>query len=142
MAETTNFVQLVANAASTAVAQVARDPNIPELPAHAAQTVANAVQDLVKSDPTLQVVAGQVDAASASIPWYKSPVAVGVVVASVAQILQQTAGVTVPAEWQSVLVNSGAAGTAIGLLLAAWGRLTSKLQPVTLTAQGSTATAK
>jgi hypothetical protein len=124
---------IVANAATKAIVKVGNDTRVPELSPKDVEPVANAVHIAVRNDPAVREVSDLVNTATTPIPWYQSRVAVGLLVAGVSLIIQAISGKVVPQEWQNFVVNSGAVTEAVGIALAGFGRLRSKLQPMTLT---------
>ena len=135
MSTTIDLKQVMAGVIGVATAALAANPAVPSVNLENKTQVAQQISAAVSADTTLQRAAEAVTQATTSIPWYQSTVMVGNIVSAVSVIGATVYGKAISGDMQQAIVQLVLiGGPLIGTALSLFGRLTSKAQPVTLTA--------
>lgn len=131
----TDLNAIITRIAAQGVRNVAADPDVPNIAPEQAPAVTRALVAQVNASPEVHAAAEAVKQATTPIVWYQSGVVMGQVVAVLSMMSYLVFGKVLSTGDQAVIIEGlTGLGTVIGVLITLHGRLTSKAEPVVLTA--------
>lgn len=124
------LLQLLAGIATNVLTEKANNPNNSLLPRDVPAITAQ-VKEEIKNSPEIREAAAKLEEATTPVPWYRSAVFLGSLVAVIAGILNGVWNIEVSSDTQQAIVNALPGVIAIGgSLVALISRGRSKLSPI------------